>query len=304
MAAPELRPLRVGEVLDAAFKVYRRNALSLWKIIALVVVPVNVLGGLVMLSVLPDDFYTEGFGSDPESLSISTEEIWAFAAAAIVVALISIITLVAATGACLKIVSDAYLGGKSDAGSSLRFAARRLHSLVWIGFLTVLFSIVAAGLAIPGAFIAGPIAIIVLALPGVWLWFSWSVAAPALLVEDKRGIKALRRSFGLVSGRWWKVFWTLVLGYILSWIVSAAVDAVTQPLFNESETLTSAVMLETVVRSVSAILTTPFQAALVAIIYFDLRVRKEGFDLELLAQRIGTSPDPAGALSPGAEPQH
>jgi hypothetical protein len=42
--------------------------------------------------------------------------------------------------------------------------------------------------------------------------------------------------------------------------------------------------------AVASVLTIPFVAAVVAVIYFDLRVRKEGFDLQLMAQRIGAPP--------------
>lgn len=50
---------------------------------------------------------------------------------------------------------------------------------------------------------------------------------------------------------------------------------------------------------VGSVLTTPFLAAVVVIIYFDLRVRKEGFDLELLASQLLTSD--GTALAPGSD---
>jgi hypothetical protein len=55
------------------------------------------------------------------------------------------------------------------------------------------------------------------------------------------------------------------------------------------------VVVNIVAGTVSSVLTTPFVAAFVTVLYFDLRVRKEAFDLQLLAQRIGVDP-PAGAL--------
>ena len=46
---------------------------------------------------------------------------------------------------------------------------------------------------------------------------------------------------------------------------------------------------------------TPLQAAVLAVVYFDLRVRKEGFDLELLARRVGVEPpgSPPDDRAPG-----
>ena len=44
---------------------------------------------------------------------------------------------------------------------------------------------------------------------------------------------------------------------------------------------------------ISSAVTTPFTAAVLTVMYFDLRVRKEGFDLELLARRLGVEPGTA-----------
>jgi hypothetical protein len=278
MAAPTLRPLSVGEILDVAIKVYTRNALTLWKIVALVVFPVNVLGAIVTLSTLPDEVLDPDFVTRPGTFT--EDDLMAVVAAQIILAIVALITVVIAAGACTKAVSDVYLGEKPSAGSSLRFAARRVHSLVWIGVLT---------------FVLATIGLVGLIVTGVWLWVSWTVAPAVLLLEGRKGFKALRRSFRLVKGRWWPVFGATTIGAILTGIVGSALGALTTPLIftDSAENLTLTIVVDTIVNTIGGILTTPFQAALVAIIYFDLRVRKEGFDLELLAQRIGTAPDPA-----------
>lgn len=278
MADPILRPLSVGELLDVAIKVYTRNALTLWKIVALIVFPVNVLAALVTLSTLPDEVFDPDFGTQPGTLT--DDDLMTIVAAQVIVAVVALITVVVATGACMKVVSDVYLGKKPGAGSSLRFAGKRVHSLVWIALLTfVLATLGLAGLIVMG----------------VWLWVSWTVAPPVLLLEGRKGFKALRRSFRLVKGRWWPVFGATLVGAMLTGIVGVGLGALTAPLtFTDSgDNLTLTIVVDTIVNTISGVLTTPFQAALVAIIYFDLRVRKEGFDLELLAQRIGTAPDPA-----------
>jgi hypothetical protein len=280
MAAPALRPLRVGEILDVAIKVYTRNALTLWKIVGLVVFPVYVLSGIVTLSTLPDEFLDPSFGTQPGSLGTLDDEFWTMIAAQVLITIVTMITVTIATGACMKAISDVYVGATPDTRSSLRFAARRVHSLVWITFLT---------------FLLGALAAIALIVPGVWLWFSWTVAPAVLLVEGHKGTKALGRSFQLVKGRWWPVFAAVAVSYVLSGIVTGAISAVTVPLIlsdaGDSALLTTVV--NTLVNSVGGILVMPFSAAVVAVIYFDLRVRKEGFDLELLAERIGSAPDPS-----------
>ena len=48
----------------------------------------------------------------------------------------------------------------------------------------------------------------------------------------------------------------------------------------------SVLVLSAISGVVGLALTTPFQAAFVIVLYFDLRVRKEGYDLELLAREM------------------
>src|SRR5439155_5568118 len=68
-------------------------------------------------------------------------------------------------------------------------------------------------------------------------------------------------------------------------------------IFLHTGTSTSAIVFirNSVVGTVAGVVMTPFLAATIAIMYFDLRVRKEGLDLELVAQRLGGG----GALPPG-----
>ena len=278
MAAPTLRPLRVTEILDVAIKIYTKNAATLWKIVALIVVPVNIMSALVLVSTFPDEVFDPDFGSDPTTASIDPDQIWTIVGANVLVAIIAGITVLIATAACLKAVSDAYLGSKPDASSSLKFAAKRTHSLVWVAFL---------GFLIP------TLGLLLLIVPGVWWWVSFTVAAPVFLIEGPKGFKALRRSFRLVKGRWWPVFGAVLVGFMLAGAIQFAIGALTAPLVftDAADNLFLTVAVDTLANTIAGVLTTPFQAALIAILYFDLRVRKEGFDLELLAQRIGTAPD-------------
>jgi hypothetical protein len=201
-----------------------------------------------------------------------------------VVLVLGVVASTLATGACFKAVSDAYLGQRPTARQSLAFALRRVHSIVWV---TVLGGAIA---------FLGLIACIV---PGIWLYVSFAVAVPALLTENVRGRRALGRSRRLVKGRWWPTFGILVLGALLAGIVSAAVSGVL-----EAVALTSTgndivtVILRTIGGTVASTIATPFQAAFVTVLYFDLRVRKEGFDLQLLAERIGLTRPPEGGFRP------
>jgi hypothetical protein len=146
-------------------------------------------------------------------------------------------------------------------------------------------------------------AFIALVIPGIWLLVAYSMALPALLTEDERGFGALGRSYQLVKGHWWRVFLTLLVAYILVTIVQGIVAAVLVALATsafDSGSFT-AHALATLARIIGLALTTPLISAVIAVLYFDLRVRKEGFNLDLLADRLG---DGAGPLAPAAPLYH
>jgi hypothetical protein len=131
------------------------------------------------------------------------------------------------------------------------------------------------------------------------------LAVPVLLTEDAHGTSALRRSRELVRGNWWRVFAVVALGYLLSGILGGAIEGVVAgvtTVSTSSDTVAGAVV-NIVAGTVSSLITTPFVAAFLTVLYFDLRVRKEAFDLQLLAERIGVEPPAGGTapLSPGPE---
>ena len=207
-------------------------------------------------------------------------------AAGLVVQVLTILTTLLALGACLKAAGDAYLGRTPEVGDSLRFARGRLGPMLWLGFLFVV------------AVFLGTLALII---PGIYLAVAFSVAVPVLLVEDLRGTKALGRSRRLVSGRWWSTLGVLVLGYMLlplvfGLVLGLAVAAVTAGM----DSVMGQLLIQLLMNLVISLLVTPFTVTLLAILYFDLRVRKEAFDLQLLAERIDPGPSAAPAApSPG-----
>lgn len=273
---PRLRPLRIGEILDVALKLYFRNIATLVAVVAVVVIPIQILTVLVAASTTPDRVEDSPFEpiSPGEVPRIDPTEVWTFVAANGAAALLGLIGALLASAACFKAVADAYLGSRPEWRGSLGFAARRLGAIVWLALLSFV-------LLVP-AFIA-------LLIPGIWLFVAWSVAQPGLLTEDVRGRRALGRSFRLVRGRWWPTAGALGLGFLLTTIAAGVIEGGLL-LFEPGDSLFVSLVASGVAGIISSVLTTPFQAALIAIVYFDLRVRKEGFDLELLARTIGVAP--------------
>jgi hypothetical protein len=277
--APVLRPLGVGEIFDVSIKIFRAHAGTLLTLVAIVVVPVAALSALIELSAVPTE--EELLTEDPD------EEIATLVAAFVVAGLLGLLGSIVATATCFKAIAEAYLGAKPTWQGSLRFVLRRLHSVLWVLFLMSL-------ILIP-AFIA-------CILPGIWLGVAYAVAIPALLTEGTKGFKSLKRSYRLVRGRWWPAFVVVILGYLLAGIVAGALTGLAAGLTGFDETDAAAIIANYVATAISDVLTTPFIAAFLVVLYFDLRVRKEAFDLQLLAQQIGVEPPEGLPPVPPAEP--
>jgi hypothetical protein len=273
VSVPQLRPLGIGEILDVAIKIFWRHKGTLVRIVLVVVAPITVLTNLIQFSALPDeDTINNG--------SPSNSDISLYITGILASALLGWIGSTVATAACFKAVGEAYIGEPPSWRSSLGFVARRLHSVLWLVFLTTLVT---------------GIGVLLCVIPGIYLWVSFSVVMPVLLLEGLRGGRALRRSRQLVRGRWWPVFALLLIGLILTGLVSGVLEGLVAGVtFTDTGNGTFVAFLVTTIGAVAAaVITTPFQAAYTSVLYVDLRVRKEAFDLQLLAQAIGVEP-PAG----------
>lgn len=287
----ELRPLRVGEVLDVALKIYRERFGTLVRAVAVVVIPVAVVVALVQISV-PDSttgapgggpFAEFDPGADPfapnaEPFDPEADPFAEFDAGAAAATLLSfLLTWLAttlATAACFAVVRGAYLNRDTSWQDSVRFARSRLGPLIWL--------YIVYGVLLVLAFLA-------LIVPGVYLFVAWAVAVPVLLFEDVRGRKALRRSRELLKGRWWAVLAVLVLVAILTGIVQLAINAALVGVFAFGGGEVATVVAGGVAQAVSSTLTIPFAAAATTVLYFDALVRKEAFDLSQLAEGVAVA---------------
>ena len=250
------------------------------RVVVFVVLPVQIVSALITASADPGSLNTRSsFGSSGPTAS----DVQAVIGATLIVLVLEVLSSTLASGACFRAIASAYLGERTGWRESLSYALRHVHSLIWVTFLTGL----AAG-----------VGFVLCVIPGIYLWVAFSLAVPVLLTEEVRGRRALGRSRDLVRGFWWRVFAVVVLGYILSGILSGAISALVVGVSTVQQGQASllGIVVSIVAGTVSKLLTTPFIAAFITVLYFDLRVRKEAFDLQLLAQRIGVEP-PAGALA-------
>jgi hypothetical protein len=296
---PLLRPLSVGEILDAGIKIYTRHWKVLFAITATIIVPLHILTfglTLVMVRQLDElqDFVVEDF--DPTVL-------YTLIGVLLLSGLVSLLALLVVNAATLRAVADGYMGLTPDRATSLSLALKRVGTLVGNSILQVLaiggvfvvpiviLAVAAAADGTGGAGLAllGLLGFLAAGLVAIWLGISWTVAVPTIMVEKTGATEALGRSLRLIRGRWWPVFGVVVLVAVIRWVIGAVVGAASSAIaFAEPDNLFLAAGVDTIQSMLTDIVLLPFAAAVVAVLYFDLRVRKEGFDLELLARSIGS----------------
>jgi len=279
-----LRPLGIGEIFDVAIKIYRSRFRVLVTSVAVVLAPVFALSALIRISFPASDDLLEETqpGATPQ---FDVDALWPFLAGTLLIVILAYLASQLATGACFKAISGAYLDEEADWRQSLRFARSKLGSLLWLSLLTALL---------------GFIGLLLCVAPGIYLWVGWSVAAPVLLLDDLPGLKAMSRSRELVKGRWWSVAAVLLLVAILTGIVQAVFIGIFAGLVSVSGNEVALAIGDAIGQTASGVLITPLSAAVITVLYFDLRVRKEGFDLELLSRRMGV--DPATVANPAFLP--
>jgi hypothetical protein len=274
--------LSVGEILDAGIKVVLRHWKPLMGCIVGLTAPVWILYVLVIASI--DSSLLEAdsqfdTSSSSTSTNVDTTAIVGFGLSGVLL----LVTFLIAFTACFKVVSDAWLGSEPSIGRSLRFGLRRSPMVALLALIVG---------------IATGIGFILCLLPGIWLSVLWCLAFPALLFERIGPFKAMRRSGSLIKGRWWASLLLVVVGYLLVTIIGFIIQygllGVAAVAAGDSVIVSA---IATVVGStLSSAITYPYLAAVLTILYFDQRVRKEGFDLQLLAEGMGTERDPDAPL--------
>lgn len=270
-----MRPLNLGETLDASIKIVRARWRTLAIVMLVIAVPIELLS--VLITNLTTNTYevgTGGFTGTSSGSGTTYDDRDAFLAGQLAVSVLGFLGYLLGTVACYGAIANQYLGRAVTPKESLRYASDRFGAILW---LTIIL-----GIGLVFAFLA-------LIVPGIWLTVAWSVAYPAMLVERTNGVESLKRSFKLVDGFWWSTAGRLIVAYILTSIfavVAAFVFLIPSDALLDDTSL-GAQLLEAAANLVTSLLTTPFIAAVVTLTYFDLRVRKEGFDLALLAERMG-----------------
>lgn len=277
-----LRPLTIGELLDAAFRIYRGRAKTLMMAVAVPMVPMLVLQTLVSWSTQPENYDPFDFSSAQQS--VEPGEALLQLTGTLLSSMAIVLASALATAACFRAVSDAYVGEPVTWRESLSFAKTRIWGVLGLTILVGLATLLGLVLCI-----------VPVIVPMAW----FSVAVPVLLMEGTGVGRAMGRSRALVSGRFWPVLGAVLLSALLASILQGIIATPAFVAYIADLPTVAALIVEAVFSGIGLILVTPFTAAFTMALYVDLRVRKEGFDIYLWAQRLGVDATPDGRTQPG-----
>lgn len=281
------------ELLDELFRLYRRNFSVIIGIALLVALPGLIWSLVTGTYKLSASTYSNLFtfnGGATATPIISQSQLQQMLGSFALGGLGGLILLPFSIGAVYRAVTDISLGRPVTIAGVLKETLARYLPLFGLIALVFAFFIIWV--------IASVIGLILLILPffavaalGAFVSVRFSLVVAAMMAEDIGPIEGLRRSWNLVAGSWWRTLGVLFVVAVLQSVIGFALGLLFG-LF--ADTALSGDLRLAVVSAGSTLLNaavSPVFAIGVVLLYFDLRTRKEGLDLDQLARE--TSPGPA-----------
>jgi hypothetical protein len=255
-----LRPRTLGEILSAAFEIYKNNAQGLIVIVAIIVVPLSLISALILHYAVSNTTTTTK-SVNGVTVTLNSTSVGTAIAGGVIAAAIAIIIGALLQAAIIRAGAQATIGDPVDVEDSYRYGFHRIGSVVLVGLLV--------GLAVAFGFI-------LLVIPGILALVYFSVSIPSLVVENRRGTKAMSRSANLVSGHFWHAFGVIIVAYIIVAVVSGILSAIGG----------NSWFIRWIFNAIAQIITTPFSALVSVLLYLDLRARKEALTTQVLRSEL------------------
>lgn len=298
MEAPQLRQLGVGDIVDRVFALYRSRP---WLFIALAAVPYLLLTLIVFgvsvamvgvaatrlsaLTQLIEDISAQR-APDPAFVADVAVSLVGFV---IVLVIVAVVLLSAQSAALIDAMGSSYLGRartlSAAFGNGLRAAPRviAVGILVFLMFIALWFVLaivmVASNqvLVVLGGLLFGLVATVYL--------FSSSLIAPIVATLESAGpVRALQRSWRLSSGNRWRIIGLQFLLGVLNFVISTLLSSILVGALTTDVGVRTGV--QTIINAIATIAWAPIQWGTFTVLYYDLRVRHEAYDLQLAAEAL------------------
>lgn len=161
-------------------------------------------------------------------------------------------------------IGEIYLGRSATIDRSLRAALGIIVPLSGTMLLATLGTLVG---------------LLLLVIPGIYLILAWMLTWPVMVLENRFGTTALARSRSLMRGNVLRALGIVVIGWIIVTVLSGTLGVVFHvvPLLGP--------LASGLAQAVGA----AYSSVVLVLLYFDIRCRKEAFDLEHLARLVETT---------------
>lgn len=293
----DLRPLTLAELLDRSFSFYKRH---FWLFAGIMAVPaafamvVAVLTGILRTPVAPN--------TPPEKLFLT---LLPAALGLILFALVYMVVYMYALGATSVAVSELYLGRDATVGDAYRrvrpLGGRLLLLIIWtvlsifgacvlVGAVAVGFALFLALISRVLAVLVAPFAFLAVVVVVILMTVRFGVSVPALVIENVPAATALRRSIELTRDNVGRVFLIILCATVIAYATALIFQG---PFSLAAQVIgpgTKGALLLSVAGAVSGaiggMISGPVMIIGLAMMYYDLRIRKEALDLELLLTNL------------------
>lgn len=303
-----LRPLSLGEIYDGAFAAIRKNPKVMLGVVALVTAVATIVPALISYLLAPsanqwlDDGVVTLFddGSGQVSSELGLDGLAGQLSQTLLVTIGVYLGSIVTTGLLIVAISRSVIG-KSFTVSELWVQVRsKLLGLVAISLLPSIGILLVAGVfvgvvallaaadSVGLVLLVTVVALVVIVVVAVWLTTRF-ILTPAAYVLEGQGLRAsISRGWTLSRGSFWRLFGIYLLSSIITSIVSSLIASpgaiIAGIVFPAGDTVPlGAVAITVVSQIIASTISTTFLSSVVALLYIDVRMRREGLDVELAA---------------------
>ena len=274
----EIRSMGLAEILDTGFRLLRNHFALLFGIGLAIYLPIGLLGGLLGTQI--EELTAPGAGAGDE---VDVALVGLAGLAAVVFYLVGFPFV---SCAITHALGRLYLGREARLGDSFAEALRRFLPLAgtYLVYGLILVALYAAllvpGIVLGGAFLA--LAIVVAVLASLYLQLSFLLLVQVIVLEETAGVPALARSRELMSGHLLRGLGLFLVVGLVAMVLGVGVPLVLAPV----------PVLEPFGTALYYAAIFAYTSAVSVVFYFDLRSRKESFDLEHLARLVEERSEP------------
>lgn len=309
-----LRPLSIGDIYQGAFAAIKTNARTMFGFTAAllgVVLVISIATNYAIINLVLPNYLSPSspYAAVFTSLSGSFSQLGG--------SLLQVLATVLLSGLIVVAVSRSVLGRVASSKEVWERTKSKFLPLIGLNIITSIISglMMIIGIAVFFVLLASAastaktdreflqdlgvslvgllILMVISALVSSYLSIKFSVASPAMVLENLGVFAAIGRSWSLTRGNFWRLFGINILTAIITSMVAGifggiagALGAIFVVVGSSSPedviaSLNTTYILTMVTSTIAQLLILPFTSSVNALLYIDLRMRKEGLDVEL-----------------------